>query len=211
RDGSKTRTLLLDAALELALKDGLSATSIDGILEKAKLTKGTFFYHFKSKEELALELVKRFVEQDHALFVDATARVEALSREPLQQVLLLCGLAAEMFKEVPENPGCLMASYCYEGQLFNEESRKLCEVQLREWADWVERKLKEAAKTRKPAPANLRQIAEMFQTIFEGAFVLARTYREPDIIAKQVLAYRDMVDALFNAGESPKSWRRIAR
>ncbi len=211
KDGSKTRSLLLDAALELALVNGLGSTSIDEILEKAKLTKGTFFYHFKSKDELALELVKRFVAQDHALFKDAVARVESLSRDPLQQVLLLCGLAAEMFKEVPENPGCLMASYCYEGQLFNEESRKACEMQLREWADWVEKKLKEAAKTRKPAPANLRQVAEMFQVIFEGAFILARTYKEPDIIAKQVLAYRDMVEALFNAGQAPKNGRKAER
>ncbi|MBP9892088.1 MAG: TetR/AcrR family transcriptional regulator [Planctomycetes bacterium] len=204
RDGSKTRTILLDAALELALENGLGSTSIDEILEKAKLTKGTFFYHFKNKDELALELVKRFVEQDHALFVDTVARVESLSRDPLQQVLLVCGLAAEMFKDGPDNPGCLMASYCYEGQLFNEESRKACEAQLREWADWVEKKLKEAAKTRKPAPANLRQVAEMFQVIFEGAFILARTYKEPDIIAKQVLAYRDMVEALFAAGAKPR-------
>lgn len=205
KDGSKTRTLLLDTALELALENGLAATSIDEILEKAKLTKGTFFYHFKSKDELALELVKRFVEQDHALFMDAVGRVESLSRDPLQQVLLVCGLAAEMFKDGPENPGCLMASYCYEGQLFNEQSRKACEAQLREWADWIERKLKEAAKTRKPAPANLRQVAEMFQVIFEGAFILARTYKEPDIIAKQVLAYRDMVEALFNTGHATKA------
>ncbi|KAA0214890.1 TetR/AcrR family transcriptional regulator [bacterium] len=201
KDGSKTRTLLLDAALELALENGLAATSIDEILEKAKLTKGTFFYHFKSKDELAVELVRRFVEHDHALFKEAVARVESLSRDPLQQVLLLCGLAAEMFKEAPENPGCLMASYCYEGQLFNEESRKACEAQLRLWADWIEGKLKSAAKTRKPAPADLRQVAEMFQVIFEGAFILARTYKEPDIIAKQALAYRDMLEALFSAGQ----------
>ncbi|GIK51514.1 MAG: hypothetical protein BroJett014_04870 [Planctomycetota bacterium] len=208
KDGSKTRTLLLDTALELALENGLASTSIDEILEKAKLTKGTFFYHFKSKDELALELVKRFVEQDHALYLDAIARVESLSRDALQQVLLLCGLAAEMFKDGPENPGCLMASYCYEGQLFNEESRKACETQLRQWADWIEGKLNEAAKTRKPAPANLRQVAEMFQVIFEGAFILARTYKEPDIIAKQVLAYRDLVEALFNAGPAPRSRRK---
>lgn len=208
KDGSKTRILLLDTALELALENGLASTSIDEILEKAKLTKGTFFYHFKSKDELALELVKRFVEQDHALYLDAIARVESLSRDALQQVLLLCGLAAEMFKDGPENPGCLMASYCYEGQLFNEESRKACETQLRQWADWIEGKLNEAAKTRKPAPANLRQVAEMFQVIFEGAFILARTYKEPDIIAKQVLAYRDLVEALFNAGPAPRSRRK---
>jgi hypothetical protein len=37
----------------------------------------------------------------------------------------------------------------------------------------------------------------MFQTIFEGAFILARTYNDPAIVHKQVIAYRDMLEAVF--------------
>jgi TetR/AcrR family transcriptional repressor of nem operon len=198
RDGTITRTRILDAALELAMDRGLGSASLDQVIEKAGITKGAFFYHFKTKDDLVLQLVKRFAEQDHALFLDVTARVEALSREPLQQVLLLCGLAAEMFKETIDNPGCLIASYCYQGDLWSEEARKVSEEQLKEWADWVEKRLKQAAKTSPPTvPADLRQLAEMFQTIFEGAFILARTYNDPAIVHKQVIAYRDMLEAVF--------------
>ncbi len=210
RDGTITRTRILDATLALAMEKGLAATSLDEIIAKTGITKGAFFYHFKNKNELAITLVKRFAEQDHEIYKTATARVETLSRDPLQQVLLLCGLGAELFKEVPENPGCLMASYCYQGDLWSEEARQVCEVALKEWADWIEAKLKQAAKKNPPAvPVDLRQVAEMFQVIFEGAFILARTYNQPDIIARQVLAYRDMLEALFKPAAKPA--RRKAR
>lgn len=198
RDGTATHTRILDAALGLAMDRGLGSASLDQVIAKAGITKGAFYYHFKTKDDLALQLVKRFAEQDHALFLDATARVEALSREPLQQVMLLCGLAAEMFKDTIDNPGCLIASYCYQSDLWSEEARKLSEEQLKEWADWIEKKLKQAAKKTPPnVPADMRQLAEMFQTIFEGAFVLARTYNDPSIVRKQIIAYRDMLEAVF--------------
>ncbi|MCB9895911.1 MAG: TetR/AcrR family transcriptional regulator [Planctomycetes bacterium] len=210
RDGTITRNRILDSALELAMSKGLAAASLDQVIAGAGITKGAFFYHFKSKNELALELVKRFARQDHDLFVDATARVESLSRDPLQQVLLLCGLTAEMFKDSPDNPGCLIASYCYQEDLWSEDARRACETQFREWGDWIEGKLKQAAKAHPPAvPADLHELAEMFQAIFEGAFVLARTYNDPAIIARQVHAYRDLIEALFKG--TPRPARRKAK
>ena len=39
----------------LSCAKGYGATRIDDVCEAAGLTKGSFFYHFNSKEELALE------------------------------------------------------------------------------------------------------------------------------------------------------------
>lgn len=198
RDGTQTRERILDSANELALTRGLSATSLDQIIEGAGITKGAFFYHFKGKDDLADALVKRFAGHDHALFVDATSRVEKLSRDPLQQALLLCGILAELFEEVPDNPGCLMASYCYQGDFFNETARQLCATQFTEWTDWLETRLKQAAKKNPPAvKTDLRQVADLFQSAIEGGFILARTYADKAVIRKQILAYRDLLEAMF--------------
>jgi len=198
RDGTQTRERILDSANELALTRGLSATSLDQIIEGAGITKGAFFYHFKNKEELGDALVTRFAGQDHALFAEATARVEKLSRDPLQQALLLVGLGAEMFEQVPENPGCLMASYCYQGDFFNETARRLCAAQFTEWSDWLEARLKQAVKKHPLAvKTDLRQLAELFQSVIEGGFILARTYADKGMIRKQIIAYRDLLEAMF--------------
>jgi len=50
-----SKTKILDAALHVIRAKGYSATRIEDVCEAARLTKGSFFHHFKSKEDLALE------------------------------------------------------------------------------------------------------------------------------------------------------------
>ena len=45
---------LLDAAFALIRERGFSATTVDALCERAGVTKGAFFHHFKSKDELGV-------------------------------------------------------------------------------------------------------------------------------------------------------------
>ena len=60
----RTRRALLDAAAKLFRKHGLEGTSIDMLAAEAGFTKGAFYAHFDSKEDLYLVLLEeRFDEQ----------------------------------------------------------------------------------------------------------------------------------------------------
>ena len=50
---------LLDAAQEIFLTKGYKQTSVESIIKKVGVAKGTFYYYFKSKEDLLDKLVKR--------------------------------------------------------------------------------------------------------------------------------------------------------
>src|SRR5262249_25722193 len=50
----------LSAAAELFSEKGYEGTSIEAVTERANFSKGTFYYHFQSKDELVLEL-RRFL------------------------------------------------------------------------------------------------------------------------------------------------------
>ena len=52
RDGLLTRNQIIAAADELFYSQGLRAVSVDAIAERAGVTKKTFYYHFKSKDDL---------------------------------------------------------------------------------------------------------------------------------------------------------------
>src|SRR5260221_13018621 len=52
RDGLLTKSQIVAAADELFYSQSLHAVSVDAIAEKAGVTKKTFYYHFKSKDEL---------------------------------------------------------------------------------------------------------------------------------------------------------------
>ena len=47
-----TRERILDAAQQLVMERGFSATTVDAILEAAGSSKGAFFHHFASKADL---------------------------------------------------------------------------------------------------------------------------------------------------------------
>ncbi len=55
--GTQTRHSILIAALEMTYEKGFRATSIDEILRKTQVTKGSFFHHFGNKDEMGLAMI----------------------------------------------------------------------------------------------------------------------------------------------------------
>jgi TetR/AcrR family transcriptional regulator, transcriptional repressor for nem operon len=53
----ESKQRILTAAKELFLARGYGGTTVDAICEKARLTKGSFYHFFDSKEELGLAVL----------------------------------------------------------------------------------------------------------------------------------------------------------
>jgi TetR/AcrR family transcriptional repressor of nem operon len=66
-----SRTRILEAALQVIRTKGYNACRIEDVCAAAGLTKGGFFHHFKSKEEMAVAAVDFWVEITGALFRSA--------------------------------------------------------------------------------------------------------------------------------------------
>ncbi len=61
KKGSKTRYNILEKGFDLIYKNGYQATSIDEILATTKVTKGAFYYHFKTKDDMGVAIIKEIV------------------------------------------------------------------------------------------------------------------------------------------------------
>jgi AcrR family transcriptional regulator len=68
------REELLDSAEHLFLEKGLAATSVDEIVARASIAKGTFYLHFASKDALVIGLQERFMVRMYACIERALAR-----------------------------------------------------------------------------------------------------------------------------------------
>ncbi len=55
-----TRERILQIAEALVYEKGFSGTSLNDIVSAASLTKGAFFHHFRSKDDLGRALVARY-------------------------------------------------------------------------------------------------------------------------------------------------------
>ncbi|WP_430295839.1 TetR/AcrR family transcriptional regulator [Pseudomonas aeruginosa] len=99
------RARLLESGRGLMLSRGFCGTSINDLLHLSAVSRGSFYYHFKSKEEFGLELLVESyedcfsglkhvsqamsVEECYARFVRWMGLVEAGSREKLRLIALL--------------------------------------------------------------------------------------------------------------------------
>lgn len=200
-DPHPTRTRILDAAEGLVLDHGFAGTTIEAILERTGFTKGAFFHHFASKDELAQALVERYAEHDAATLEEFMARAERLGRDPLQQVLIFVGLFEETMDELTEpSPGCLFASYCYEAQLFDDRIHEVIREAFERWRARLGEKIRAAIESHPPRlPVDPDDLADAFTVIVEGAFIVSKTMDEPEAVARQLRHYRNYLELLFDA------------
>ena len=62
RSREQTRQRLLDAALQVFARNGFERATIDEIVREAGFSKGAFYVHFESKEDLFWEMLGQRIE-----------------------------------------------------------------------------------------------------------------------------------------------------
>src|SRR5579863_5352390 len=109
RHESKKR--ILDAALHVIRAKGYSATRVEDVCEAAGLTKGSFFHHFSSKEDLALAAAEHFSAIADGIF--SSAPYQSLT-DPLERILGYVDFRKAMLQgELPEYT-CLLGTMVQE-------------------------------------------------------------------------------------------------
>jgi TetR/AcrR family transcriptional regulator, transcriptional repressor for nem operon len=199
RDGTATRTRILDAAESLVLDRGFAGTTVDDVIAAAETTKGGFFHHFGSKQELARGLVQRYVATDLELLDELLARAERASDDPLEQLLLFVEYQEEAVDGLADGvPGCLYASFCYEQDLVDASTRDLIADAVLAWRRRTREKLDEVAARYPPrVPVDLDALADQGLAVYEGTFVLSRTLGEPELLRGQLRHFRTYLELLF--------------
>jgi TetR/AcrR family transcriptional repressor of nem operon len=80
-----TKRRLLDVGLATLLERGYNATGIQDLLVATSVPKGSFYHHFSSKEDFALQVIDRYVAEVHSLLDQSLGDLE---RAPLDRVRL---------------------------------------------------------------------------------------------------------------------------
>jgi len=90
----RTRERIVESAARLFKRDGFENTGIDAIMADADLTRGGFYAHFKSKEELFAEAIRP------PCFYDGEALAKLQSRDKLRRII-----EAYLSRGHRDNPG----------------------------------------------------------------------------------------------------------
>src|SRR3546814_7720724 len=88
----------------------LAATSIEELVEAAGITKSGFFYHFKDKNDLARQLLERYLAESEIVLDQLEARARELHDDPLHAFLIFLKLYSEMVRDmIAQHPGCIVS------------------------------------------------------------------------------------------------------
>jgi TetR/AcrR family transcriptional regulator, transcriptional repressor for nem operon len=199
RRGTDTRERLLDLAESAVLEKGFASTSIDELIAGAGITKSGFFYHFKDKSELAKALLQRYLDREDAMFDALFARADELNEDPLHGFLIWLKFLAEMMADLPgAHPGCLVASYCYQDQLFNREVRELNREGSLRWRARFLTRLEIIAALYPPRmEVDLEALANMLLAVTDGGIILSKVMADKTVLPHQVMLYRSFLRAVF--------------
>lgn len=197
--GELTRENILGIAEHIILQKGFSGTSIDEIIDAAHITKGGFFYHFKGKEDLAKHLMLRYQVADDRFFNQLFDRADSLSEDPLQQMLIFLKLLAEAMGNLPDtHPGCLVASFTYENQQFNEDVKQIICDCLVGWRQLFVKKLAAIGEVYPmKIETDIMELADMLTSVIEGGIILSKAFNEPERLVNQILQYRNQIRLLY--------------
>jgi TetR/AcrR family transcriptional repressor of nem operon len=191
------RTRLLDAAIHVIRAQGYTATTVDDICREAGLTKGAFFHHFKSKEDLAVAAAAHFSALAERLFGTAAPYRELA--DPLDRVLGYVDFRAAILEGPLPAFTCLLGTMVQEAYDTHPAIRHACDTHIGVHAARVAKDI-EAAKARYAPDAawSAESLALYTQAVLQGAFVLAKAKGGPEVARDCVTHLRRYVEHLFH-------------
>ncbi|PJR87936.1 TetR family transcriptional regulator [Ochrobactrum sp. 695/2009] len=195
KQNPSTRSNLLDAALGVIRTKGYAATSVDDICARASLSKGAFFHHFSSKEDLAVAAANYWSETTGALFAEATYHAP---EDPLERVLAYVELRKQLIQgELPDFT-CLVGTMTQEVYETNSVIRDACWASISGHADTLVPDIA-AAMERYPVAGDFtaESLALHTQAVIQGAFIIAKASGDPQRAVESIDHLKRYISLLF--------------
>jgi TetR/AcrR family transcriptional repressor of nem operon len=166
-----TKQRLLDAGMAMLLKHGYHDLGIQALLEATGTPKGSFYHHFKDKEDFALQVIDQYMGYVHA-GLDACLGDER--RPPLKRVRRFFELTLQNYRK-EGYLGCLLGGLGQELSGVSEVFRRKVEGCFSEIAKRIAVCLDEARERGDiPAESNTRRMASLLVDCWEGAALRSR-------------------------------------
>src|SRR5262245_14612991 len=192
---SLTKHKLLDAAQELMLAKGYTATSVDEICAAAGLTKGSFFHYFEGKEHLGRSVAQRFYASMRQLFQSAPFHQK---KDPLDRVFGRVDFLIELLRNPQGVKGCLLGSFVQELSATHPTIRSVCATCFADGVQNFKQDLDAAKAQHAPrARWSTQSLAEHLTAVVQGAIILAKAKQDPKVMEESLTHFREYLKCVF--------------
>jgi TetR/AcrR family transcriptional repressor of nem operon len=181
---SNAKERLVAAAADLFYARGYQGVGIDHLCRRADVRKGSFYYFFRSKRELALAALDHRWRLAEEHLVEPIFRSEAPPLERIGRFFEAMGKASAREKAATGAcGGCPFGNLSAEMSSHDPQIRRKVRKVFDRIAATVRSALEEAAERGEVTGIEPAAAAKALVAYLEGLLLLARTYNDPTLIA----------------------------
>lgn len=191
-----SREKILQKASELIHTKGYNHTSIQDILQAASVTRSNFYYHFESKEQLVFEMLGQRMREFYEMIIRPSLHASDL--DPLQRLHALLDRLLELGRSSLGELGCPFGNLAQEMSPIHEPLRQPLSAMFNALSEALEQCLeegKEAGLFQQSLPSG--QLADFALAQIQGAFLLRKTHKDPEIFQRNVEMLRQVIQQWF--------------
>lgn len=190
-----SRQKFIDAAIAIVREQGYAATSVDDICARAGVGKGSFFHHFKSKEELLLAAIEHWNAFTGAVFASAPYRQ---LDDPRDRLLGYVDFrVAILDRPIPEF-ACLLGTLVQEVYRSHPALLSACDAGMSGHIDELVADAAEAKALHAPdAEWTPESVGFFIQAVLQGSFILAKAKNGADVARDNLAHLRRFLETLF--------------
>jgi TetR/AcrR family transcriptional repressor of nem operon len=178
--GEETRTRVLDAATAIINRKGFRNTSIQDIINETGVKKGNLYFHFPSKDDLGLSLVREA--RDH--YFDYLSR-SIKSSDPVGKISDILNAVLKYHRRSRFVGGCIFGNTALEMSDTDQEYADLIQEIFGRWVEILARYLREAVKAGLlPDGIKPDSMARHIVAALEGSIMMARLYKREEPIVE---------------------------
>lgn len=189
------KTKLLDAAVKLIRLKGYAATTVDELCADAGVTKGAFFHHFRSKDELGSAAAQRWTDITAPLFQAAPYH---RPEKALDRVLAYIDLRREMIGGELAGFTCLAGTLAQEVHTTHPDMARAAGDAITGHAATLEADIQAAMDdSGRTFEFSAQSLALHTQAVLQGGFILAKSTGDVELARDSIRHLRRYVELLF--------------
>jgi TetR/AcrR family transcriptional repressor of nem operon len=200
------REKVVDAGIRAFRMRGYADTTVDEICAAARVSKGSFFHHFKSKEDLARATVDHWNRFTGAIFETAPYQSDA---DPLRRLLGYIDFRVAILDRPVEEFTCLLGTLVQEIYQTHPAIRVDCDAGMAAHIAVLKRDI-EAARTLYAPDADwdAESLGYFIQSVLQGSFIFAKAQEDAAVVRANLQLLRRFIEALMPKARYQENKRR---